>query len=225
MAAASRKLDRPLLIIGGFLDPGVGNQVVRLKLGALTDDRQIVDVGMGDCFSFDDCRKKVIDAVEATFHSDNLAETVEVDVVGLSMGGLVARYAAMPIDAQHARRLRIARLFTISSPLAGADLAERMPAFHPLMEKMRPGSDFVKAINANAPTYPVFSYVRLGDLPVGAAHAALPGKTAWWLSTPPLEEPHCEGLWDPRILADIARRLRSEPPLTTEPPAPLPVKS
>ncbi len=64
----------------------------------------------------------VIDAVDQKFPSSDPEVTTEVDVIGYSMGGLAARYAAMPATAVNLskRRLQIGRLFTISSPHRGA---------------------------------------------------------------------------------------------------------
>jgi hypothetical protein len=222
IAAAPRPLDRPLVVIGGFTDPGLAPTAVRMRFDELTADKRIINVQLGTCFSFDECRTKVVNAVEHAFPSRDPSQTVAVDVIGLSMGGLAARYAAMPAGPAHRKRLRIARLFTISSPLNGARMAAEAPLVHPLIEPMRPGSKMLRDINAAAPAYPIFSYVRLGDNPVGAFYAAPPGRVAWWLSTPPLSIAHTGAMWDPRILADIARRLRGEAPFATDPPAPLP---
>ena len=222
MASTPKKLDRPLVIIGGFIDPGVAPTMLGWMFGEVFADERIICIPMGFYFHFDRCRERVIEAVEERFPSNNPKETVEVDVIGMSMGGLVARYAALP-STTGGKRLRIARLFAISSPLQGADSAARFPALHPLMKPMRAGSPFLTALNAQPPTYAVVSYVRLGDHPVGAQNAALPGRTAWWVATPWLNDPHNGAMSDPRILADIARRLRDEDPWTTEPPAPLPL--
>ncbi len=225
IATAPKKLDRPLVIIGGIFDPGFGPHGLRRELNWLTPDRRIVIVPMGECLSFEQCRRKVVHAVDLAFPNADLTETVEVDVIGESMGGLVARYAALPVGEGHARRLHIARLFTISSPLSGAYMAEKLPAIYPLFKPLRPNSDLVKEVNARSLDYPIYSYVRLGDLPVGVSNAAVPGRVAWWLPTPPLTTPHVGAFWDPRIVADIARRLRGETPLASDPPAPLPVDS
>jgi hypothetical protein len=222
IAASPKPLDRPLVIIGGFCDPGLASAIVRMRFEGLTRDKRIIDVELGTCLSFDECRSKVIDAVERAFPSSDPSQTAEVDVIGLSMGGLAARYAAMPIDTAHRKRLQIARLFTISSPMNGAKMAAEIPPLHPMIEPMRPGSQFLTEINAIEPGYPIFSYVRIGDIPVGVSNAAPPGHTAWWLSSPPLNSAHIGSLVDPRILTDIARRLRGETPFATDPPAPLP---
>jgi len=224
MAAAPKSLERPLLIIGGFGDVGLVPWCVGSRFDALAADHRIVTVALGDCFSFESCRRKVIDAVEAKFPSADPARTSEVDVIGMSMGGVVARYASLPLK-ESGKQLRIARLFTISSPLRGANQADWVPAVHPLIPPLRHGSALIAQINAKAPPYPVYSYVRLGDIAVGASNASEPGQGVWWLSTPALESAHNGAMFDSRILADIARRLREEPTFATSPPAPLPARS
>jgi hypothetical protein len=221
---ASRKpLDRPLIIVGGFIDPGIAGPIVRMRYEGLTTDKRIIDVELGTCLTFNECRLKVIDAVDRAFPSADPMQTVPVDVIGLSMGGLASRYAALPTEPGHMKRLQIVRLFTVGSPLNGAKMANEVPGLLPMIEPMRTGSKFVRDINSSEPGYPVFSYVRLGDNPVGVSNAALPGHRAWWLSTPPMNSAHIGAFVDPRITADIVRRLRGETPFSTEPPAPAPV--
>jgi pimeloyl-ACP methyl ester carboxylesterase len=224
MAASPKCLERPLLIIGGFGDIGVVTYCVGSRFDSLAADHRIATVALGDCFSMEGCRKKVIDAIEAKFPSADPATTTEVDVIGMSMGGVVARYASLP-SRESGKRLRIARLFTISSPLRGSNEADWFPAVHPLIAPLRHGSALIAKINAVEPEYPVFSYVRLGDIAVGASNASEPGQGVWWLSSPVLESAHNGAMFDLRILADIARRLRDEPGFASNPPAPLPVKS
>ena len=163
------------------------------------------------CSTFDECRRKVIAAVDREFPGPDPLRTTEVDVVGVSMGGIVARYAALRSENADARRLRVARLFTISSPHLGADRA-RLPAVNQLQRDMRADSAFIRRLNRpeNAPAFPVFPYVRLGDHTVGAANAAPVGMAAWWVPDVPLQPPHSGAVVDARIIADIARRLRGE---------------
>ncbi len=204
MAAAPRPLERPLVIVGGFIDPGIAPLLLSWQFDSLAGDDRIIRVPMGMCFSFESCRANVIEAVERKFPCADPRQTVEVDVIGMSMGGLVA--PPVPRSASQGKRLRIARLFTISSPLQGADSAERYPPLHPLMMPMRAGSAFLTELNAHLPDYPVVSYVRLGDRPVGPQNASLPGRTPWWVATPWFNDPHNGAMCDPRIVADIARR-------------------
>jgi hypothetical protein len=257
----AKRLPRPLVVLGGLDDPGVATTVLTDDFREISgDDPRVIGVSFFFCGSFDGCRKRVIDAVDKAFPSDDPVWTTEVDVVAVSMGGLVARYAAAeptpppaPNQADssdegaasqpsaatgtRARRLRIARLFTISSPHRGAALAF-LPTFNQLQIDMRAGSKFLRRLDAcdamtleanSAQTrpaggYELIPYVRLDDMIVGERNAAPEGWTPWWVPAVPLQDSHMFAIADARIVADIARRLRGEPPLTTEPPAPLPAQ-
>jgi pimeloyl-ACP methyl ester carboxylesterase len=220
-----KPLDRPVVIIGGFLDPNFSSQEVNL-LRSVSRDPAIVKVSLFTCCSFDSCRRRIIDEVDKALPSTDPEWTAEVDVIGNSLGGLAARYAAAPSnDPAHPRRLRIARLFTISSPLRGARLAQfiALTQFH---RDMIPGSPFLQSLARSDAfsTYTTVSYVHLDDNTVGSENAALPGSRAYWLTDAFWVPPHLGAMFDPRILADIARRLRDEDPLTGVPPATLPAK-
>ena len=220
-----RRLRRPLLVVGGFGDPGVAAPRLRDVVRRATGDDRVAAVSLGLDLSLTECRDDIVAAADKAFPEPGTNQTAEVDVVGISMGGLAARYAALS-ETGH-RRLRIARLFTISSPLRGATLADAVPFDgHPLQSEMRTGSPLYRWIDAwpqqPADLYGVYSYVRLHDGTVGAANAAVPGVTPWWVQPPPLRAPHDGAFGDARILADIVTRLRGEPPLTRDPPAPLP---
>lgn len=231
-AAHPHLLDRPLVLVGGFLDPGVAPAVLSHRFADWTRGRRIIGVSLGFCFSFDQCRRRIVEAVQAACPSDDPTWTVPVDVVGVSMGGLAARVAASPMSdvprlhRAPLRRLNIVRLFTISSPLRGAVLAERMPAWletlDPITLEMRPGSALLTQLDQGAVNYPIFSYVRLRDQQVGTAYAAAAGQSPWWVPVPPLASTHADAFVDPRILADIVRRLTDQSPLSSDPPAPLP---
>src|SRR5688572_6000949 len=126
MQKAPKAPPRPVVVLGGYNDPGLGPAVMKSRLRSLcSDDARIIHVAFGFCWSFDGCRDRAIEAVDRAFPSDDPVWTTEVDVVTISMGGLVARYSAAPTpatsDAKHAgRRLKIARLFTIVCPHRGA---------------------------------------------------------------------------------------------------------
>jgi pimeloyl-ACP methyl ester carboxylesterase len=221
-----KPLQRPLVIVGGFMDPGFASSLLGEDFQKYTHDNRIIRIALGDCTSFEQCRRRIIKAVDRSFPTTDPSATREVDVIGYSMGGLAARYAAE--EAHTGRRLRIARLFTISSPLRGAILAAELPLLHPLQKPMRPGSAFLRALNADPQTladaYPIYSYVCLNDESVGPANAAALEMTPWWVSASPFFTPHDWALLDPRIRADIARRLRDEPPLAHDPPSPIPAE-
>jgi pimeloyl-ACP methyl ester carboxylesterase len=243
MSADPKPLDRPLVILAGIGDPGLGPMILEWRLGDVVriDDaggnRRTLRVSFAFNTSFEGCRRVLIDAVERAFPCDDPDQTTEVDVIGISLGGTVARYAAMgppdasvasarrPDEAPHAhKRLRIARLFTISSPHLGAVQADHTPSILPIYGELRTGSPFMKKLEASPSTssFPIYAYVRLGDKTVGAENAAPRGQSPHWLPNLPFEIAHGQAWTDPRILADIARHLRSEPALATDPPAPLP---
>jgi len=224
MPADPKNLSRPLVIIGGFCDVNVSPPMFKSWFSSISRDSQIVTVSVGLCQSFNECRHKVIAAVDKSCPTDDPQFTSEVDVVGASLGGLVARYAAAPSDdPAHPRRLKIARLFSISSPHSGATLANliAITAYH---RDLRPNSAFLNRLSRHdaEATYELYPYVRLHDELVGARYAAPPGVNPLWLPNPPLTLAHLGALIDIRILADIARRLRGEEPFSQLPAAALP---
>jgi pimeloyl-ACP methyl ester carboxylesterase len=221
MASDRKPLARPVVVLGGFLDLGIGPYgfAAQLRRCAAGD---VLPMAFADCLSFEACCRRVVGRIDRRFGRGPDAErTIAVDVVGQSMGGLIALVAALGSNGR--RRLSINRLFTVASPLRGAAMAALTP-FNcwPLQSHMRPGSALYARLAEHPPACEVISYTRLGDLTVGERHASLAGGKLWWLDNPRPEAAHIGALGDARILLDIARRLRGEPPVATEPPAPLP---
>jgi hypothetical protein len=222
MAEQPVVLARPVIVLGGIYDPGIAANVIARRIKEIAgDDAPVVHIGFLDTFTFDRSAQKVIDAVEERFPSSTEDATIEVDVIGVSMGGLVSRYAASEsFCRQSTRKLTIKRLFTISSPHRGAKLAW-IPTLDRRIIDMRYGSAFLKTLNAEAMSYELVAYARLGDQVVGESNAAPPGMTPLWIA-PPGGFSHGGAYGDTRILADIARRLRAEEPIATDPSVPLP---
>ena len=228
MRAEPKPLERPLVVLAGFCDPGIATTHLTKEFRRLTGDRRVIGVTFLWCGDFDACRKQVIAAVDKAFPNDDPTWTAEVDVVGVSMGGLVGRYAAVaPTADPDARRLRMARLFTIGTPHRGAALAI-MPTLHQLQIDMRADSRFLRRLGAAestddmAPAYRVLPYVRLGDSIVGAQNSAPHGMTPYWVPGEMFQDSHIMAMLDARIIADVARRLRGEEPFAQDPPQPLP---
>lgn len=222
-AGPRAKLERPVVILGGFLDVGVGPKLYADALARVVDG-PIVTVAFADCSTFDQCRQRVVETIAKTLGPGDAAQTPEVDVIGQSMGGLVGMYAALA-DPTLGTRLNVRRLFTIASPLSGAVRASLMPPALdalPLVRDMRPGSTLYQRLAAAAIHYELLSYTRLDDLTVGERYAAAPGRGVWWVDNPPGELAHLGVFNDARVALDIVRRLRNETPVATEPPAPLP---
>ncbi|MEM9082445.1 MAG: hypothetical protein AAGB34_02530 [Planctomycetota bacterium] len=217
--------ERPVLVLGGFGDPGYFAADVAKALGRVCADPDLVT---SKTYFFagtmDDARDAVLDQA-ITLHADGdegrLSE-MEFDVVGISMGGLIARYAA--IEDGEGRRLNIRRLFTIATPHKGAMLADA-PTFDQKVIAMRPGSPFLQLLDAELPKreYELICYVRMGDGVVGPVNAAPDGINLHWVPNLPLQRAHLQAQKDPRILTDIARRLRGETPLVQS-VTPLPVE-
>jgi pimeloyl-ACP methyl ester carboxylesterase len=217
-------LERPVVLAAGLLDLGFDVSRIQSVLNDAGGDRdKVITVTFWalDTGSFDGCRDHLIDRVEDSFGSTGTDETVEVDVIGFSMGGLVARHAARP-RSDGGKRLNVRRLFTISTPHQGARMAGVM-FLDQRANDMRVGSEFLAELNADLADadYDVYPYVRLGDSIVGAENAAPPGHTPWWVAPPAFSFAHLDAAADPRIIADIIRRLRNEPTLAVDPPTPL----
>ncbi|MBX3403729.1 MAG: hypothetical protein KF699_10005 [Phycisphaeraceae bacterium] len=221
MQESPRPASRPIIIIGGYADPGIIVSQLAAKLRrVLADETPIITVAPGWTWTMEDARRRLLDEVEAELARAEQELNIEIDVVAYSMGGLVARRAAMP-DEKDQRRLSIVRLMTIATPHRGADWAQ-LPTLEDRVVDMRAGSAFLCALDECEQGFEVLPYCRLGDWIVGCENAAPPGRTAWWVPNQPLQFGHLDAHKDPRILADIARRLRGEEPFTTLPAADLP---
>lgn len=204
-----RTVARPVVVVSGFADFGVPARGVARQLRAFFPTSQILTVSLQGCRSFSECRTRLIEAVNEAFPSPSADRTVPVDVVAISMGGLVSRYAAMKTGDGPV--LSVHRLFTIATPHRGSRLA-RIPWASPLVRDMRPGSEFLARLDQARRPYPVIPYVRLGDEYTATIAAAPLGQEAWtvtyrgWLSA------HNTSYRDARFLADIAVQLVSAEP-------------
>ena len=219
MSSQPTALARPLIVLAGWLDPGFAVREMRDEMRRVVGDDRVLAVPFGSCKTFDDCRARLIERVSEAFPHDDPRWTAEVDVIGISMGGLIARDAAL--ERTDEKRLRIARLFTIATPHRGAAMAS-LPTFNRLQIDMRPGSAYLERVRSSASTFAIYPYVRLGDAMVGPANAAPDGTEAWWVPDGGLSFAHLFAHRDPRIVADIARRLRDESPYARQPPTSLP---
>jgi hypothetical protein len=226
MEVYPKPLERPLVVLGGFIDPGLGSWWVGRRFSKLVSDpERILGISYATCCTMEECRERTIAAVDAAFPSDDPEWTTEVDVIALSLGGVIVRDACAPVrlGSTSKRRLRAARVFTLSSPHRGASRAG-LPLLHPLQIDLRYGSELVRRLENvyRAADYELFTYVRLGDSWVGAENAAPFGETPWWLSNGLFNSAHDMGCIDLRAHADIARRLRGEAPYATSPSAAIP---
>jgi pimeloyl-ACP methyl ester carboxylesterase len=228
-----KKPQRPIVILNGFRAPAIAARPLELEIveataGDSTDVALVAYPLIGD---IDRCARAAVREVQARWPGGSADETAEVDVVGISMGGLVARWAALT-PAQRCDllahrgeapqsdfpRLRIARLFTFATPHQGSEVARF--GLSPAARDMRPGSPFLNGLDAGPQTYATVSYAHLGDRMVQVDNAAPIGRTPIW-SEGTLVLSHMSTHFDPVFVADLLRRLRDETPLLqTELPGP-----
>jgi pimeloyl-ACP methyl ester carboxylesterase len=217
MKSDPKPLKRPLVILGGYHAPSWSAQGFADRLRSITDpDGDVLVISYPFGFNIDTLAREAVRRVEARWPSTDPDRTTEVDVVGISMGGLVARVAALPPDSSAraaAKSLNINRLFTVGTPHRGAKLADTI-AIDTAARCMRSGCDFLEGLNAALPdaTYELICYARLHDTWVGATNSAPPGLDPIWTGGTRFFS-HQTITLDRRILADIAHRLRDEPPL------------
>ena len=221
MADDPKPLERPLVILAGWGDPGFADKHIMQELGRCVDDERIIRISFGGTDTFDECRARVVETIDAEFPGDDPEWTVEVDIVANSLGGVIAAYAGVPAAGQ--RNLRIVRLFAIAAPFRGTKMAG-VPTTSQILIDLRPGSEFLAELNDPGKTfdYELIPYARLGDTWVGLENTAPLGEVPWWVPNRAFQAAHMSAYTDPRFMADMARRLRGETPFTTEPRAPPP---
>ena len=213
-----KPLARPVVIVGGYGDPGFATDALRKRVEARVNDDRVLALTFTGEKSFDECRERLIAEVDERF-----GRGVDVDVVANSMGGLIAAHAADP--GAGPGELRVVRLFALASPFLGSGMAESFPV-NDMVRDMQPGSEFLERLGDSIASagYEIVPYVRLGDTWVGTHNTAPRGQTPIWVPNRLFEPAHLVAYGDPRFQADVLRRLRGETPFATEPRTPLPEK-
>ncbi|MFB8349939.1 esterase/lipase family protein [Streptomyces niveus] len=102
----------------------------------------------------------------------------EVDIVGHSLGGLIARYYVQRLDGD----TKVRTLVTMGTPHAGT-AAIPLASAHPVVRQMRPGSDLIEELREPAPGCRTRFVSFWSDLdqvmsPVGAARVEHPDLVA-----------------------------------------------
>jgi len=215
MRSEPAALRRPVVVLSGYKSWPVMASALRDDLCSLTsrDRASFLSVAYTLRGRIDDAVAITLDRVDRAFGSDDARWTREVDVVAISMGGLVARRAAAD-RGDGGRRLRVARLFTLASPHRGARLAEWIRPDQAARE-MRAGSPFLESLDRSWARDPleVYPYAVLNDTWVGATRTAPPGEGMHWTRGSVVCS-HFTVSANRRIVADIALRLRGETPLS-----------
>lgn len=211
-------LTRPVLVLSGYRSPSLVARKLAYEIRRLTgaEPEQIAWLSYIDAGTIEGPARRAVALVEKRFPSDDPEWTTEVDVVAVSMGGLVARLASADPelrDEPGGKRLRIRTLYTLGSPHRGAVLAERI-RLDDASRDMKPGSSFLERLDGafEERGYEVVPYAVLRDGWVGATRSAPVGQDPIWVPGRWVLSHHMISL-NRRIQADLARRLRGEEPL------------
>lgn len=210
---------RPIVVLSGWHSPGIDltlGRSLRVLTGA--QESEVLAIAYPFATSVHGAAHKSMRLISEAFGAEN-GWTREVDVVGVSMGGLVARLAASELLGL-SHRLRISRLFTLASPHRGSKLAARVSVDRASGD-MKPGSAFLAQLDEawRRQRFPIVPYAILGDWMVGATYTAPPGQEPTWFHAPPIIGHHFISM-NRAIVVDVARRLRGEEPIRQPSPAP-----
>lgn len=210
MRAAPAPLARPVVVLGGYRTPWLSGALLARRIASLTSGRtgDVLAVSYASAHRIEDATERSRRAIEAWLGARAPDTSDSVDIVGVSMGGIVGRALA-------AAGTPVRRLFTIGTPHRGATLAA-LVAPDPAARAMRPGSAFLASLDEALARRPIeiTPYARLFDGMVGATNAAPHGMDPLWRRGPRWLA-HLTITSDDAFVADIARRLRGEAPLLT----------
>lgn len=222
MARDRKALERPVVILGGWHSPGVANWSVESVLRPHTSGR--ADDFLSITYPLKMSVGSAAEAAVRAVREHGLWER-ELDIVGVSMGGVIARGLAAGVFGHGEPRVR--RIFTIATPHRGAKVA-RVAMVDRCTWELRPGSKLITGLNqrnGRAGEGPeLVCYGALRDWWIGARNTAPPWMQPHWIDVPPGLGRLCSHFainHDRRVLVDIARRLRGEEPIAqraSEPP-------
>lgn len=218
MRAEPVGIQRPVLVLGGYRSPMPVAKSLAGRLCELTGASrdEVVDLSYIFSDTVEGPARRAVALVEERFPSDDPEWTIEVDVVAISMGGLVARLAAAEPELRGepgGKRLRIRTIYSLASPHRGAILADWI-RLDSACRSMQPGSAVLASLDEAfaGRDYEVVPYAVLRDTWVGARHASPVGMEPIWVPGRVMLSHHLVS-FNKRIQADVARRLRGEEPL------------
>jgi uncharacterized alpha/beta hydrolase family protein len=207
-------LKRPLVVISGWRGTGSRAASIARALQQRVgyNDNEIIVIANPLSHTIEAAVEHTIRRVESKWPSADQSRTIEVDVVGFSMGGIVARQAAIPVA--HRKSLTMTRLYTLATPHNGTTRWGDLFELDGSARQMQKGSAFLDELNAQLQNaaYELTCYAILGDSIVGAQNSSPPGQPSIW-SVAPARMSHFAITRNKRVLTDIALRLRGEPPL------------
>ncbi len=220
MAREPKALVRPVVILGGWHSPGLANWGVESVVRPTTSTKN------EDFLSITYPLKMSINgaaAVAVRAMKECGLWGQEIDFIGVSMGGIMARALAAGILGHEPAPAR--RIFTIATPNRGAKIA-KVAILDSCAWDLRPGSKFITKLNTerNGDGPELFCYGALRDWWIGAPNTAPPGMHPRWIDVGPGLGRLCSHFainHDRRVLLDISRRLRGETPISgdgTPPP-------
>lgn len=219
-----KPLPRPVLILGGWRAPHVSVWSLQRLLEPMTSGKSadFLAISYPLCGCVRDAADVAMRRIARRWPGVARGEQ-DVDVIGFSMGGLVARLLASKPTGDYPA-LRMARLFTLATPHRGAELAR---AFRPdrAARAMKPGSEFLTSLDAQLgeAQYELVCYAHLNDWWVGSRRTAPPGREPIWVDTRnPVDAilSHFTVSSDMRVIVDLALRLRGEQPIAMQGSAP-----
>lgn len=220
MRSSPVTLSRPVVVLAGYRAWSLMPRAVAATLAELTSGRHWREDFLPIAYPLS-TRLEAIAGRVGRATKERFGDA-PVNVVAVSMGGLVARAAAAGLTAG-GPALRISRLFTLATPHQGASLAEWLRP-DAAARDMRPGSAFLERLEAarrggTGGNYEMVCYARLRDRWVGASRTSPPGEPVVWVHGWRVLS-HLTVSTDLRILSDIAHRLRGEAPwpIRSEPP-------
>ena len=222
MRAEPVEIERPVVVIDGWLNYG-GASVIKRELKDLTGAEEDLFVKYHYPLIFttlESNARKIVKMVEERWPSDDPEWTTEVDAVGFSMGGLIARVAAeSPREGKKLRkRLKVKRMFTIAAPHKGTGWWIRWAAIDQMSWAVSIwGGSYRSWLDERLieADYDLYCYGQGNDWIAGnnfeaAGYPEIKARGLFLFS-------HTGSYGNYRHLADIAARLRGEDPIVPDP--------
>lgn len=223
LRANPKPLARPVLIFSGYRVPGIfggqlASRLAKLTSGNIDDFRLFAYPWTGDIPTVVDRIARIVANEYGLANTTQGAEqTNPVDVIGISMGGIVGRLAAAKLRPRPdgVPRINMRKLFTIATPHRGARLALKIHVDQAACD-MQPGSGFLAKLAEynRADDFELVPYATLNDITVGASNCSPEGSHPIWIQGTK-RFAHTTVTMHPAIALDIALRLRGEPPIGT----------